>query len=144
MRDNPWIFFGPFILEYLEKNKIQENFKKRGEENLKFLDNSLESYGNYLKGKNLDHLDFVKEIFPRVSKFHLGQKFLEYLGNSFGKVGSKEEFEKIRYNTLVDFRRVINRILNDEPLYLIPKQTLEFKNFVKNYLSSAPNRNDFY
>ncbi|MEK6906382.1 MAG: hypothetical protein AABW81_02055 [Nanoarchaeota archaeon] len=127
--------------DYFEDSLIMKHVKNKATRNIKELDRTLELIRNYHAKNDSDpwvELFYSDNKFPKKSDIH--KKFLELLKDYMNdkeiinkQIESKDEakikFYKIHYNLVMDCRRVIDYILNDKPLYLIPEQVKTFRNF---------------
>jgi len=104
-------------LEQSSKSNFFSDVKK----DLKNLDYILEETGEILTSEKHAPFGFYED--KLVSKNDIYCKVLRFM------IDNKMQ-EKESYNFLQDSRRVINRILKDEPLSLIPDQVRVFEKFV--------------
>ncbi len=143
-----WNLFGEDITLFLKYPRVPERIEKSAIDNLKLVDKVLADYQESLSDSLL--LEGLYEAPDKLIKeSDIFINFLNFMIDYCKKLSSEEikYYERldpdrgghssVAWNVVKDLRRVINRRLNNEPLYLIPKQFNLFMNFTR-YLFSAP------
>lgn len=131
-----WLkFYRENLISYL-KGSNHEIIKANAKSFLKNIDSVLEAYQEF---PEIDFAEICTDSeLINVTKSEISQNLLEFISDNFGELEIESE-EGIRAygNTIKDFRRVVNRALDNEPLYLIKGQFRFFKEFIER-LSSPP------
>ncbi len=143
-----WRIYGDGLKYLLEEpdywfsdSLVLEHTRKEAIKNLKELDRTLELIRNYntLNDSDpwtklfIDDNKFPERTDIHVKFFELTKEYIINTGIINKKVKDENEYEteyyKIQYNLIMDCRRVIDYVLNDKPLYLIPEQARIFRKF---------------
>jgi hypothetical protein len=150
LKEYEWNVYGDTLLDGWRDSRKGRELEPESVQNLKRLDSVLAEIEGYLpmgsKEYNNIFFDFMtaKEdrFFPSKNDIHT--KYIDLMTYSWRETKRTEEENKdwdlqnkYAWNMLKDCRRVINGILKQEPLLLIPTQEKIFIDFAKS-LSSPP------